>query len=158
MHLAKWALALSVFWLLLSGYLQPLLLSFGAISIALVLVVLKRMDAVDNEPRLLSSGQRILRYIAWLLGQIAISSLHVTKLVWGSTNDLSPCLAKIPAKNIPPKKRVLYANSITLTPGTLSVDLDKDHVTVHALQESSIVELQQGGMENKIIGIWGSKK
>jgi len=52
---------------------------------------------------------------------------------------------------------VLYANSITLTPGTLSVDLDENELTVHALQKSSIDELKEGGMEKKISSIWGSK-
>lgn len=158
MHIGKWAVLLSVFWLLLSGYIQPLLLSFGAVSVAIVLVVLKRMDTVDQEPCNLSTGLRILRYLGWLMGEIIKSAIHVTKLVWGSSDNLSPALAKIPANNIKPKNRVLYANSITLTPGTLSVDLEDGVVTVHALQESSIEELQQGDMERKITGIWGENK
>lgn len=157
MHIGKWAAVLSVFWLFLSGYLQPLLLSFGVVSVLLVLVVLKRMDAADGQAKAIASGHRIARYVFWLLGEIARSSLHVTKLVWGSSRQLSPSLAKIPAKNIPANKRVLYANSITLTPGTLSVDLEGDMVTVHALQEASIVELQSGEMENRIAGLWGKQ-
>ena len=158
MYMIKWAALLSVLWLLLSGYIQPLLLSFGAISVALVLVVLKRMDAVDEEPRVISNGFRMIQYLIWLLGQIVISSLQVTKLVWSSPDKVSPALAKIPAKNIPKSKRVLYANSITLTPGTLCVDLENDEVTVHALQESSLDELKQGSMETKIASIWSEKK
>ena len=155
MYIGKWALVLSMFWVLLSGYFQPLLLGFGVFSVVIVLIVLKRMDAVDNEPRVVSSGVQILRYLAWLFGQVALSSLEVTKFIWGSSSKLSPTLATISAKRVRPDNRVLYANSITLTPGTLCVDLVKDEVTVHALNRTSIEDLKQGEMENKIIRIWG---
>lgn len=155
MHLVKWAVALSIFWLLLSGFLQPLLLFFGVASTVLVLLVLRRMDAVDTEVKTVTSGHRIFRYAIWLIREIFKSSLHVTKLVWGSPKDVSPALATISAKNVPEKVRVLYANSITLTPGTLSVDLKGEDITVHALHKDSIEELKNGGMEKHITDIWG---
>lgn len=157
MYIGKWALLLVVFWLLLSGYLQPLLLSFGAISIGIVLIVLKRMDAIDNEPRVINFGLRMVRYLAWLVGQILTSSLHVTKLVWTSSNTISPALEKIPANTVPDNTQVLYANSITLTPGTLCVDLEDDELTVHALQATSIDELNQGYMNSRISDVWSTK-
>ena len=61
-------------------------------------------------------------------------------------------------KKVPSESRVLYANSITLTPGTLSVDLEDGEITVHALQEASIEELKEAGMEEKITGLWGTNK
>ncbi|MEM7260272.1 MAG: Na+/H+ antiporter subunit E, partial [Pseudomonadota bacterium] len=82
----------------------------------------------------------------------------VTKLIWGPSGKVSPTLATIDAKNVRPDCRALYANSITLTPGTLSVDLEGGDLTVHALQKSSIDELEDGFMEKKITGIWGENK
>jgi multicomponent Na+:H+ antiporter subunit E len=158
MHITKWAILLSAFWLLLSGYIQPLLLSFGAVSVILVLFVLKRMDEVDQERQEIGTGIRLIRYLPWLIGQIISSSIHVTKLIWSSPKELSPSLAKINAENVPAKRRALYANSITLTPGTLSVDLVDGEVTVHALRKSSIEALEKGIMEKKITGIWGESK
>ena len=158
MHMTKWTILLSTFWLLLSGYIQPLLLGFGAVSVIVVLFVLKRMDDVDQEKQEIGTGLRLIRYTPWLIGQILSSSLQVTKLIWGSPNKVSPSLAKISADNIPPDRRALYANSITLTPGTLSVDIVDDEIIVHALQESSIEELKQKAMEKKITGIWGENK
>jgi multicomponent Na+:H+ antiporter subunit E len=114
------------------------------------------MDAADKEPKLVSTGYRMGLYLAWLIGQIAKSSLHVVKLVWGNPKKLSPALATIPIKNIPKSRHVLYANSITLTPGTLSVDIEDDEITVHALEAESINELKNGDMENKIRQIWGN--
>lgn len=157
MHIGLWAVVLSLFWLLLSGYIQPLLLSFGVISVFLVLLVIKRMDDVDQEVRQLSFSLSIFRYIPWLLKEIMASSFHVTKLIWGSPKNLSPTLAKIPLNNIPQEKQVLYANSITLTPGTLSLDINKHEITVHALEAASIDELKEGAMENKIASLWPKK-
>ncbi len=155
LYFTKWALILSVFWLLLSGMYNLLLLSFGAVSVIVVLFVLIRMESADKKRQEIGTGIRLLRYIPWLMGQILKSSIHVTKLIWGSPNNVSPTLAKIDASNVPSNRRVLYANSITLTPGTLSVDLKDGELTVHALQKSSVKELEEGYMENKITGIWG---
>ena len=158
MYLTKWAILLSMFWLLLSGYIQPLLLGFGAASVAAVLLILKRMNDVDKEQQHIGIGLGLIRYLPWLIGQIVNSSIQVTKLIWGAPNKVSPTLAKISAKNVPIRTRALYANSITLTPGTLSIDLTDDEITVHALQKSSIDELKQGSMEKKITTIWGENK
>ncbi len=158
MHMTKWTILLSTFWLLLSGYIQPLLLTFGIASVVIVLFVLKRMDDVDQEKQEIGSGLRLMRYLPWLTWQIISSSLQVTKLIWGSADKVSPSLATIKVGNIPPNRRALYANSITLTPGTLSVDLVGDEITVHALQKSSIDELEQKVMEKKITQIWGEHK
>lgn len=158
MHIGKWAGLLSIFWLLLSGYIEPLLLSFGVISIVIVLFVLKRMDAVDKEPMTVNINHKTFRYFIWLIAQIAQSSLHVTKLVWGASDKLSPTLAKLPIDTASPKHHVLYANSITLTPGTLCVDLKSNEITVHALQEASIDSLGEGKMESKITQMLGEKK
>jgi multicomponent Na+:H+ antiporter subunit E len=158
MHNIKWALLLSVFWLLLSGFIQPLLLSFGAISVVIVMIVLRRMDAVDKEPKSVSLNFHSFRYFFWLIGQIFLSSTHVTKLIWGKADQVPPALSKISLQSLPDDKKVLYANSITLTPGTLSVDLQDEEITVHALQASSIASLKQGGMESKIPGHRGEIK
>lgn len=155
MHLAKWAILLSFFWVLLSGYLQPLLLAFGVASVAIVVIVIKRMDQIDLEPISLHLGHKTLRYLVWLAGQIILSATHVSKLIWGKSSGVSPALAKISIKNIPPKHHVLYANSITLTPGTLSVDLEGGQVTVHALQAASLEKLEEGSMEKKMSDIIG---
>ena len=157
MYLAKWTILLAVFWLLLSGFIQPLLLSFGVISVAIVLLVIKRMDVIDEQPRTIGSPLAALIYIPWLIYQIFLSSIQVTRLIWTGKTEVSPSIAKLPVSSVPENKKVLYANSITLTPGTLSVDLDEEEVTVHALESSSIDELKQGGMSDKIAKTWGKK-
>ena len=158
MYFTKWAILLSIFWLLLSGYIHPLLLGFGVASVAVVLLILKRMDDIDKEPLEIGTGLNFIQYLPCLFGQIIRSSIQVTQLIWGSPRKLTPALGKVREKDIPQHKRVLYANSITLTPGTLAVDLVDDELTVHALQESSVDELANSDMERKIVSIWGKNK
>lgn len=156
-HLTIWTITLSVFWLLLSGFLQPLLLAFGVFSVALVIVLLQRMDNVDQQPVKPALGLPIWRYSLWLIGQVIGSSVNVAKLVWLGNKALTPAVEKLPLTDIPAKNRVLYANSITLTPGTLSIDIDDQHVTVHALEKASIEELKAGDMAHKIAAVFGGK-
>lgn len=158
MYFGKWAILLAIFWLLLSGFLKTLLLIFGVISVFLVIVVIKRMDDIDHKPNSFEFGPKMLGYIGWLMGQIVISSLEVTRLVWGASQKVSPTIEKLSVADLPQDKRVAYANSITLTPGTLSVDLDDDEVTVHALHEDSIASLKNGSMSSKIKKVWGANK
>lgn len=149
-YLLKWTLILAVFWLLLSGFLKPLLLIFGAISVLLTLYVLNKMNQIDREKRILTFGPKKWRYVIWLFKEIVISSLSVTKLVWGKKSDIKPCLAKIPLDRVQKRRHVMYANSITLTPGTLSVDIDDKTITVHALQQESIDNLLSGNVAEHI--------
>lgn len=148
-YILSWGLALAAFWLLLSGYLKPLILAFGFLSVVLVMYLLRRMDCLDDQPQKLAFSWSFLRYLAWLTGEIIVSSFAVTKLVWGKASKLSPTIAKLPIADTPKDTRVLYANSITLTPGTLSIDIDDKHVTVHALQEESLLSLKEGEMATK---------
>ncbi len=156
-HLAIWTLTLAVFWLLLSGFFKPLLLGFGLFSVLLVVFLLQRMDSFDQQPEQPALGIPSLRYAIWLVGQVLLSSVKVAKLVWSRNKALSPAVAKLPLTDIPDNNRVRYANSITLTPGTLSIDIDDQHVTVHALEQESIEELQAGDMANKIATVLGGK-
>lgn len=158
MHMVSWTLALVVFWLLLSGYFKALLLFFGAVSVALVVVTVRKMDSVDSRPQPLRVDHKLLLYFVWLIGQIVRSSLDVAKLVWLSPNKIEPSLGVISTKTTEETGNVLYANSITLTPGTLSVDLSEDTVTVHALQTPSLEELEQGDMEARVIKASGGSK
>lgn len=150
MYLLIWAITLSGFWLLLSGFFNPLLLTFGVISVALVLWLIHRMNNTDTESQKLAFNFSFLRYTLWLMGQVVLSSLSVTRLIWGNRKEVRPAIAKLSIDNVPKRSRVLYANSITLTPGTLCIDIDDKHVTVHALNEESLESLNHGDMANKV--------
>ena len=156
-QLISWAFTLMVFWLLLSGFFKPLLLSFGLGSVVLVVYLLHRMNNFDGLSLGFPLKYSFLRYIGWLMGKVVLSSLEVTKLVWSKNQKLSPAVAKLPVSNSSVKSLALYTNSITLTPGTLSIDVDNEHVTVHALNARSIDELKAGEMAKGISTVAGVK-
>lgn len=127
------AVALAIFWLSLSGYFIPMILSFGVISVALVLGLCARMGILDNETVPYMNIPKTLSYLGWLSGEIIKANMTVVKAVLKPDMEISPTLVKIPAAQKTDIGRSMFANSITLTPGTVSMALDEGEITVHAL-------------------------
>jgi multicomponent Na+:H+ antiporter subunit E len=150
------AVALAVFWLALSGHYAPLMLAFAAGSIALVLVLARRMDIVDREAQLLDLGLRAPGYVAWLSWQILVSSWDVARRIWTGRPAVRPVMARVDASGMSDVVKVTYANSITLTPGTLSVTVSDSHIEIHALDDGLIRDLQSGGMAARARRIEGA--
>lgn len=152
-HLLAWFITLFGFWLLLSGMWQSLLLVFALVSVLLVLFVITRMDAVDKASTSIRINFALLAYVAWLLREIARSSIDVARIIWSRKVKVEPALAELEFDPALVGGRVLFANSLTLTPGTLSVDLSENTITVHALNAESITHLKEGEMQQRIIAL-----
>ncbi|MEO1136100.1 MAG: Na+/H+ antiporter subunit E [Pseudomonadota bacterium] len=129
-------LALSALWLLLSGYFDvPLLLAFGVASVAFSAWLAHRAKVLDNDSVPTGLMPRILGYWGWLAGEIGKANIAVIRQALAVEPNLSPKLFVVPN---PPKSDVgkaTFANSITLTPGTVSVDLRENEILVHGLTE-----------------------
>lgn len=139
---------LAAFWLLLSGHYGPLLLSFGAASVILTVWIAHRMDVIDHEALPLHLGPlRVLSYWGWLFKEIAKANVDVAKVVLSPRMPISPRLVKVKATQRTDLGRVIFANSITLTPGTVSVDLIDDHILVHALTQDLADGAMNGDMD-----------
>jgi multicomponent Na+:H+ antiporter subunit E len=149
-HTISLFLALAAFWLLNSGHYTLLILSLGLISIALVLFVAHRMDVVDHESQTLLIPLKIPRYHLWLIKEIILANISVVKHIWLGNETISPVLTTIKANQKTDMGKVIYANSITLTPGTVTVDLAGDQITVHALLRQNIEDLQAGEMDRRV--------
>ena len=143
-------LILTVFWLANTGHYTVLMLSLGVISIMLVVFIARRMDVVDEEAQPLQLSLKIPGYFAWLTKEIILSNLLVVKHIWLGNKSISPVFATITASQKTVIGRVVYANSITLTPGTVTVNLEGDKFLVHALLRESITELESGEMDRRI--------
>ena len=137
-------------WLLWSGLFEPLLLSFGVLSCVIVLWILSRMRMVDHETAPIRVGLRFPFYAPWLLWQIVRSNVDVAGRILKPRLPIAPGLIRVKAGQRSDLGRVIYANSITLTPGTVSVAVDGDEIAVHALSHEAAADLLSGEMDRRV--------
>lgn len=136
-------LALSAFWLGLSGHFTAVFLGLGAASIALVVAMKMRLSRVVPLrevflPRSHLNPFKTIKYSFWLLGQIILSNIAVAKIILSPRLNIQPHFVDVSTKQKTILGEVIFANSITLTPGTISVDtIEKDHIKVHALTHAT---------------------
>lgn len=145
-------------WLLLSGYFDvPLLLGFGVLSCALVVFVAWRTEVIDPEerPLRLRFNLHIFSYWPWLLWQIVLSNLDVAKRILDPKLPISPTLITLRPTQRSDLGRVIYANSITLTPGTVTTALSGDTLEVHALTREAADSLLEGDMDRRVTRLEG---
>ncbi len=138
-------------WTLLSGQLSLLLLSLGGVSVALTLYIANRMSVIDHESYPVHLRTRLPAYFIYIIREIIKANIEVIKRILRlGGKEISPQLVTIPVPQKTDLGRVIYANSITLTPGTVSIELEKDFVTVHALTKEGADELLSGDMARAI--------
>ena len=150
LHTFTLALSLSVFWLINSGHNTVLMLSLGMLSIIFVVYLAHRMDVVDHESQPIHLTLRLPGYYAWLIKEIILSNILVVKHIWLGNQSISPTLATIKASQKTDVGKVIYANSITMTPGTITIKLEGDQFLVHALLRESIDDLKKGEMDRRV--------
>ena len=150
-HVITLWLAMLALWLGLSGMLEPLLITFGVGACVLVVVVALRMDVVDHEGHPVHlHPTATLAYLGWLAVEIVKSNIDVARRILDPALPIGPTLVRVPCAQRTDLGRVIFANSITLTPGTVSVDLDDTHVTVHALTVQGAEALAGGEMNGRV--------
>ena len=150
MRYIRSALFVAVLWLLLSGHYTALIMSLGALSVLLVTWFLWRMDRVDGELGVLPVRPRLLYYLAWLMWQVVLSNIDLVRRIWDPTLPIRPTWQRLDVSVTSTLAKTLYANSITLTPGTLTTDVREGYFMVHSLSVDGIEELRTGAMERQI--------
>lgn len=151
------ALALAGFWVLLSGYWLVLIVSLGIASIILCVYIAHRMDVIDHEGHPVHLTFRGLVYFPWLVKEIVMSNIAVAKAILGGPNALRPQVLRVKANQSDELGLTVYANSITLTPGTVSISIDDNYITVHALMDETAEGLKTGEMDDKVCVLMGDK-
>ena len=146
---------LAAAWLLWSGFFKPLLLVLGAFSCFLVLLVAHRMGLFDSDVFALRFTSRLFRFWGWLGREILRSSLEVTRAVLSPKLPISPTVAEFDSRCKHPVDRAILGNSITLTPGTLTLSIDDQHFTVHALSEQGARDILGGEMDRRVSELRG---
>jgi multicomponent Na+:H+ antiporter subunit E len=126
------------FWLALSGHYTPMLISFGVGSSIFVVWVANRMDVVDHEGVPLHLTWRFLVYFPWLMKEVFVANLQVAKLILDPKMPISPRIVVFHGSQVTDLGRVIYANSITLTPGTITTGVEGKEYQIHALSAADL--------------------
>lgn len=130
------ALILSVLWLLLSGYwFKPLLVGFGVLAVTVALVTTARMGLLDGEAVPFARLPQYLKYWAWLGAEIFKANIAVVRIAMAPDLNIKPVMTRVAVSAKSDMARATYANSITLTPGTVTIEVEETGFLVHALTE-----------------------
>ena len=143
---------LMVIWVVLSGFFDAFHLSLGVISCAIVVWLSSDLLFENRHHRLnirIKQAFRLFAYSIWMIGQIILSNIYVLKLALGSTEKLEPQIVRYKCSLNTDFQRFLLANSITLTPGTVTIKIIGDTYYVHAISDETANGLD-GTMERRI--------
>ena len=141
-------------WLLLSGIYEPLVVGLGILSVLAVVFITKRMDAVDGDQVELGLKPiEFVKYQAWLMVEIAKANWAVTKLILSPSMPIKQHMFSVPYTQKTDLAQVIFANSITLTPGTISIETEPGHFLVHAVAYSSDDKAAIADMDRRVTAI-----
>ncbi|KPU83994.1 hypothetical protein JI58_06450 [Marinosulfonomonas sp. PRT-SC04] len=130
-------IALFALWLLLSGIYTTLVIGLGFASSLLVLFILRRMNMVDGDRiGMHLSPIRFGKYMIWLMIEIARANWAVTKTILSRNMNIRQHLFTVPYSQKSDLAQVIFANSITLTPGTITVETEDGQFLMHAVSYS----------------------
>ncbi len=138
------------FWVLLSGFFTPFLLGAGLASAVIIVALTRRMGVLDAEGHSLQLGLRAMTYWPWLIWEIVKAAWDVTKLIVDPKLAISPTMLTVKATQRTALGVTIYANSITLTPGTISVEVTGDAILVHAITRAGAESLASGDMDRRV--------
>ena len=148
------------FWMLLGGQWTAEAALVGAVlSCALYLFLVMFLDySPKKEWAVIRRLPRIVSYAFFLLGEIAKSAWAVIRLIWSPKMEPEPRLISVPTKLRTLAGKVLLSDSITLTPGTITVNIQDDHLFVHCLDKDFAIDENDFEMENRILNIEGGRQ
>jgi multicomponent Na+:H+ antiporter subunit E len=149
-HIVSLAALLFALWLGLSGHFTPLLLGLGLASTGLAVYLAHRMDILDHETHPAVLTPQLVRFWIYLSAEIVKANIDVIRRILRPGKSISPQLVRLPLPQKSDLARVIYANAITLTPGTVTLHLDEDTILVHALSREAAEDLATGRMASAV--------
>ena len=142
-------------WLLMSGHYNVLIVSLGIISCAFCVYVAKRGKLIDDEGLPIFFMPRLLNYLIWLFKEILKSNLSTAKVI--INGKVEPETFTVKTSQVTDVAKVTYANSITLTPGTVTTKIQKGVFEVHALNSDFGNDVRTNEMDKKVTWLEGKK-
>ena len=156
---ASLAIVLGGTWLLWSGHFdEPFLLMLGAASVLVCLWMVHRMGIADQETAPTLFGLRPLWYLPYLIKEIVQSNLEVAQIVCRPKLKLQRNLLRVTPRQQTEVGKVVFANSITLTPGTVSISVEGEQIMVHALSYAGGEEDLSGEMNRRVQKMEGNPR
>lgn len=149
---------LYLFWLLLSGFFTPFLLSAGVGSALAAVWFARRMDVVDREGHPIHLGFRALIYWPWLLKEVVKAAWDVSKIILHPKLPISPTLVRFKPTQKSDLGLVIHAQSITLTPGTITIEAGPNEFLVHGLTRGSAEATVDSDMDRRATVFEGLSK
>lgn len=134
-YLIGLATLLSALWLAFSGHYEPRMLTFGAVSVVICLVLTTRLGLMDREASPYLRLPVYLSYWFWLMIEILKANVVVIRACLRAELDVHPALVKVATTCRTDLAKTVFANSITLTPGTVTLEVEGEWMLVHALYE-----------------------
>ena len=150
LHGASLGVFLYAFWLLMSGYFEPFLMAAGAGSAICVVLVSRRMEVVDREGHPVHLVAAVFLYWPWLIKEIAKSAWDVSRIILDPRLPISPTLIRFKPTQKSTTGLTTHANSITLTPGTITVEALPGEFLVHALTRGGAEGCVDSEMDRRI--------
>jgi len=140
-------------WLLLSGHFGALLLSLGALSCIFVAWVSEKLGLFNSDYTTLKLNFKLPTFLPWFFIEVVKSNIDVSYRILHPKLPIEPNITTLDASQHGDVATAVYANCITLTPGTYSLDIDADSIEIHALTKDLAEDLKAGEMSNRILAL-----
>ncbi len=156
MRVLSLALVLCGFWWVSSGHTEALLLGFMVVACAIVVLLSRRLGVLDQEGHPTHLVPRALGFWGWLIGQVAKSSWRVVRIILMPSLPIAPSVQRVPLTQPHDLGRAIVANCITLTPGTVTLEVAADHLVVHCLTARGAASLHEGETNRRVAAVVGA--
>jgi len=147
------SIVLAILWLLLSGHYNAMLLTLGALSCVFVAWLSERFGLFSDNFSTLKFNLKLPLFLPWFFVEIIKSNLDVCWRILHPKLPIDPKFVRVDAAKHSDMGRSVYANCITLTPGTYSLDIDAESIEVHSLTTQLADDLQTGAMSKRLIAL-----
>lgn len=156
-RLASALIALYLFWVLLSGFFTPFLLAAGVGCAVAVLWISHRMAVIDHEGFPIHLGPRAITFFwPWLVKEIVKSAWNVSRIILHPKLPISPTLVRFKPSQQTEVGLVIHAQSITLTPGTITIEATSREFLVHGLTRDGALATVDSDMDRRVSACEGT--
>ena len=163
-HLVGMAVVLFAFWMILAGRTEVKFIVYGVLTsvvTAWITYPLLLVPSKDGSKKFFVFGIslfRLLKYSLWLLWQLVLANIDVAKATTSQNLDINPQVVRFYFKSENPMAAVVLADSITLTPGTVTINVTDDGLfEIHALTDGAAAGVLDGSMQEQVARLFGEK-